>query len=257
MPYIEMSSLDIHVMSRARSLPPHDSKLKTGRPGEFTMFVREDTPADATVNNSLRILRAPTKGTQSYLITSREIVGTRNHFYGGKTSPCLLGDCEPCRQGMPWRWAGYFGIWCPPTNEHAVCEVPAAAGKKIGEYLREHGYLRGVKISLFRAGNRPNGRVLANLSAEDKDKHNMPKALDIETFLCHLWNIPLSRTGSVPERGGAQHLAPTNFDGKLEQARADAQSPKEYAEARLAHLIDEQRKELELHAHGNGNPPAG
>lgn len=221
------------------------------------MFRREDTPADASVNNSLRIIRAPSKGNASFLITSREIVGTRNHFYGGKTAPCVMGECEPCRQGLPWRWAGYFGIWHPPTNEHAVCEVPAAAGKKIGEFLKEHGYLRGVKVTLFRAGNRTNGRVLANLAATDTNKDHMPNALDIETFLCHLWNIPIERTGMNPDRGGAHNLQAVNFDGRTPPAERNAPSAKQVAEQELAIMIAKKQAENGEYADGNGHPSIG
>lgn len=215
------------------------------------MFYREDVPADESVNNSLRILRAPAKGNATFLITSTKVLGTRNHFYGGKTVPCMLGECEPCRQGLPWRWAGYFGIWHPPTNEHAVCEVPAAAGKKIAQYREEHGIVRGVKITLFRAGNRVNGRVLVNLAASDASKVNMPKELDLEVFLCNLWNIALENTGRSPERGGAEQLSPCNFSGRMKEAIKEPAKDKDQAEADLVHLVA--RRQEEMRAETNGN----
>ena len=216
------------------------------------MFHQDNCPPDESVQHSLRIVRAPAKGDAKFICTSRQILGTRNHYFGGKTSPCIIGKCEACDAGLPWRWAGYFGVWHPPTNEHMVCEIPAAAGKKFAQFKEDHGVMRGSRVTLFRAGTRPNGRVLINIIAEDQYNRAMPDELDIQSFLCHLWNIAVERTARSPERGGSVNLTPVNFDSQNRIAKINAalNDPTKIAEAKaeLERMI-ERNKANENGAH--------
>lgn len=177
------------------------------------MFFQDPMPPKDTANNSLRIVRAPARGATSWIISSTKIVGTRNHFYNGRTCPCVAGDCPPCNAGMPWRWAGYLSVWNPTSNERAVLELPAAAGQAVHDFIKGHGYLRKALIGLTRAGNRSNGRVLATLKPWDAAGREVPDGIDIVKYLCNLWGIALDSTAEGTGRYNGSTAMPVQFKG--------------------------------------------
>ena len=178
------------------------------------MFHTEEKPPEQPRENSMRLIRAPSKGELKVCITTPKIVGTRNHFFGGRTSPCMLGQCEACEAGTPWRWTAYLAAITMGANEHVIIEVPAAAAKTIADYREENGSLRGTKMTLFRIGNRPNGRVMVHLAPANLGQTTLPRQPDVVAFLCHLWNVPIAANDAPPERGTMTELRPTNFAGQ-------------------------------------------
>ncbi len=111
-----------------------------------------------------QIVRAPSKGETAWVIASRNLVGVRNHFYGGRTQPCDLGSCKMCEAGHPWRWHAYLSVWNPKRNMRAILEMPAAAAATIAERFEVNGTLRGQKIQVWRLGETKNGRVQCSLT---------------------------------------------------------------------------------------------
>lgn len=162
---------------------------------------------------SLPIRRTPSTKVLTCVVTSDELLGTMTHYYRGRTMPCERPDCDPCRDGQPWRYHAYVGAWSRSSTLHFIFEITAQAAQKLVEFKEKYSTLRGCQIDAYRWGKRSNGRVVLKCSPSGIPPTDLPLQPDLVKCLSVLWNLPLPaldvdhRTKGSPALSVAQKLA--------------------------------------------------
>lgn len=124
------------------------------------------------------------------IVTSPDLVGCFTHFFKGRTVPCELPDCEPHREGIPYRWHAYLSAYIPQTGVHFLFECTAQAANHFTDYRDNHGTLRGCLFKGTRMHGKVNGRVLIKCSPADLTSIRLPNPPDLIKCLSILWDFP-------------------------------------------------------------------
>lgn len=202
-------------------------------------------PADAD-HSGYRLIRTPPAHALQGHIISNNIVGCNTHFVGNRTIPCEGEGCEPCQNGIGWRWHGYVLILSAATQEVAIFESTARAAAAFAVHYQTYGSLRGAIFKATRANARPNGRVLIQLRPGDLTKVKLPPDQPVEKLLCHIWNIPpvtVSKQSSKPRMP---------FDhASVDRAKDPATIPINHA-ADVTQAVSEAIERRQAKANGNG-----
>lgn len=148
----------------------------------------------------LPLKRCPTMANLVGIVTSSDIIGCPTHFYGGRTVPCEKENCEPCLNGVPWRWHSYCSCWSPSNKVHFLFENTARATEPFVQYRDAHGSLRGCAFRAQRMNSRPNARVFIETKPADLEKITLPDAPDLAAVLSIIWNIPLPQVPTNADR---------------------------------------------------------
>lgn len=146
-------------------------------------------PADPN-GVGLPIIRTPCARKLSAVITSPDIIGCNTHFWGGRTVPCDPAHCDPCRNGIPYRWHAYCSAFVPQTSLHFLFECTAQAADHLVQYRRAYDTLRGCQFTAYRWQSRPNGRVIIKTEQSAFAQDTLPKAPDLLKVLAVLWQLP-------------------------------------------------------------------
>lgn len=146
-------------------------------------------PADSS-SPGFRLIRTPAGHPLHAYVLSENLIGCNTHFINNRTVPCDAPDCDPCQNGIGWRWHGYLLVLTANTQETVIFECTARASACFSEYRERYGTTRGAAFKAERLNNRPNGRVLIQAKPADLTKVNLPKAQPVTKLLCHIWNIP-------------------------------------------------------------------
>jgi hypothetical protein len=135
-------------------------------------------------------MRTPPAKPIRGIITAHDLIGCYTHFWHGRTHPCEREDCQPCHEGVPYRWHAYFSAYQPPTRFHFIFEVTAQAAQHFADYRDSIGTLRGCEFIATRMHNRPNGRVIIQTRPFDISKISLPQPPDMTKCLAILWDLP-------------------------------------------------------------------
>lgn len=138
---------------------------------------------------SLPLHRTPTGRPISAIVTSADLVGTPTHFWHGRTVPCDVDDCEPCNNGMPWRWHGYLSAFQTTQSLHFLFEFTARAAEPFLEYRKAYASLRGCHFQARRVSMSANARVIVQVKPGDLTKISLPQPPDLVKCLSIIWNI--------------------------------------------------------------------
>ena len=150
----------------------------------------QNQPPDLAKTLPYRIIRVPSKGNLTGIITSPEMLGCNTHYVNNRTIPCEgEAECDACNQGNSYRWHCYVAILQTPGWEHAILELTAAASDPIRNYEGIHNQIRGCLIHATRPSGRPNGRVVINCKPADLTGIRLPDPPQIDRILCHLWGV--------------------------------------------------------------------
>ncbi len=160
-----------------------------------------------TQTQSLPIRRTPASKTLTAVITSEDLVGTFTHFYRGRTTPCERPDCEPCREGHPWRYHAYVGAWSRNSNLHFIFEMTAQAAEKLVEYREKHLSLRACQLEVYRWGKKTNGRVVLKATPSGVPPTDLPAQPDLVKCLSVLWNLPVPDLDTDSRAKGAPKVS--------------------------------------------------
>jgi hypothetical protein len=149
-----------------------------------------DTPPEPDHRFNLPLRRTPTTGHITAIATTAHLLGTNTHFWGGRTVPCEDPDCEPCRQGIPFRWHAYLGAILTATLEQIIFEVTSHGVDPFIAYRATYGTLRGCLFEAHRQGSCANGRVIIRCRPADLAKLPLPAEPDLVAILAKIWNLP-------------------------------------------------------------------
>jgi len=67
--------------------------------------------------------------------------------------------------------------------------MTAQAAETFTLYTQRHGSLLGCTFEATRLGDHANGRVLIRCKPTDLTSTTLPKAPDLMSCLCHIWNV--------------------------------------------------------------------
>ncbi len=157
-----------------------------------------------------RLVRTPANGALTFTILSHDMVGVRTHHWAGRTIPCTEVECPACGGNQADRWYGYVIGRLIPTKEICLVEFTPPCGKLLEKVFAKNRTMRGHDAKLFRAQNRPNGRVMMRILEQLEDRENLPKAPAIEPILLAIWGLRKAKT----TKGGsmADHLVTDRED---------------------------------------------
>lgn len=184
------------------------------------MFQFQKSPPADPRGNSLPLMRTPTNKPIQGIVTSSEMVGTRTHYYRGRTIPCDDTDCPACTDGIPWRWHGYVSVYSPGSHKTVLFELTAKAAEPLTQYFAAYGTLRGCEIIAKRANMSPNSRVLLQTKPADLEKITLPAEPNLLEALSIIWNIELTAIAIDGTNKGNPSIAITeDRDLKLNRIR--------------------------------------
>lgn len=153
------------------------------------MLTLTNGPPEDPRGNGLPLLRTPTGRPLVAIVTSVDLVGTPTHFWKGRTVPCEIDECEPCENGMPWRWHGYLAAYRQADALHFLFEFTARASQAFLEYRKAYGSLRGCAFRAHRVNLAANARVHLVCKPADLAGIALPQPPDLVRVLSVLWNI--------------------------------------------------------------------
>lgn len=178
-----------------------------------------------------RLLRTPPANPLIGYVLSQNLTGCRTHFVGNRTVPCESPTCDVCENGIAWRWHAYLLVLVDATQETIIFETTAAAAQAFAAYHQRHGTTRGCYFKASRANSKPNGRVLIQCRPADLAKVNLPRELDVQKLLCHIWNIAPNQAEQT------EHMTRPPFKNiKVDRTRSEFPQPRtEEPELQLVH----------------------
>jgi len=147
-----------------------------------------DLPEDPR-GNSLPLMRCPTNRAVSGIILSTDLVGTRTHYFHGRTIPCDDNSCPACSEALPWRWHAYVAVYSPGSHRTVLFEMTARCAESLIQYRDTYGTLRGCQLTAKRANSSPNSRVILQTAQADLQKIALPAEPDVLEALSIIWNI--------------------------------------------------------------------
>ncbi len=166
-----------------------------------------NTPPDPDSQRAMPIRRTPTQGRLNAAVTVNDLVGCYTHFYQGHTVPCEAPDCDPCNNGIPYRWHGYVAAIQAATRLHFILEFTAQVADSFRDYFKLNRTLRGCIISAERMHHRPNGRVIITLKPGDLAQLNLPEPPDLIACLCIIWHLPPISAEQIRDEHGKRIIS--------------------------------------------------
>jgi len=161
-----------------------------------------DRPSREDGQGNYRLLRVGRSGTVRGIIISHNLVGTGLHYWKGKSTPCNQSTCEACKEGHTARWYGYIALWSAKTDSIGICEITDGCADDVDRYRARHSTIRGAELLLTRQGQRPNGRILANLTPGSIADERLPSAPDVIKILMKIWGM--NENHAVASRPGRE-----------------------------------------------------
>lgn len=204
----------------------------------------EPTPGEVIFTAGWTIKRAPTNGTRILVSVGSTWTGCRTHWANGRTQPCMAVDCPWHAAGIASVWHGYLPSLDPRTAEHILFEFTDTAAVRFIEAKKRYGTLYGVKFSVSRASQKPNGRVVVNFGGKVPDPGSLLAEPAVLPILARIWRLDdggFSSRDTTPV--GGMNGEETNEVLKQLHQRAD-RFPED---SQAAELLDEFKR-----ACGNG-----
>jgi len=153
------------------------------------MPVFESTPPKDERGVALSLFRTPSFKPITGIITSHDLVGCYTHFYHGRTTPHEPENCQPCQDGLPYRWHAWVAAISKKPRTHFLFECTAQAAEAFVHYRKAHGTLRGCFFRSQRLTKQPNGRVRIETQQADLSDIVLPQEPDLTVALSIIWNI--------------------------------------------------------------------
>lgn len=149
----------------------------------------DEKPPKREAAGNLQLIRTPQGRGLQGIITSTRLIGCETHFVNRHTIPCEAPHCNPCSEGIPRRWHGYFGIYHPKTGKHVLLEVTAGGAEQIMPYYEISGTLRGCLLTSCRRGMAANSPLDITTRPADLQLIQLPPEPDLPKLLSMIWGI--------------------------------------------------------------------
>jgi hypothetical protein len=148
-----------------------------------------DRPPEDHDLPAMDLLRTPTSGTMSGVITCDKPICVPTHWFGGQTLPCVYDECPACIEQRARVYHVYTSLFNPNLTKHWIFECTAEASRIIYQLAEQTSNLRGVMLSAARRGKRANGKVEILLKQSPIDKFKLPDPPDLKAHLSRIWRV--------------------------------------------------------------------
>lgn len=135
------------------------------------------------------LLRIKKPGVRDAIVVSHQVLGTKTHYWGGRTWPCLKNACKACAAGRGKEWHGYLFVTNLAAEHFFLMELPSTAASYLKKWYDEHRTLRGLRIDARRRNGRDNGPVVLENLRKYELVDNLPKAPSTRDALVRLWKL--------------------------------------------------------------------
>lgn len=120
-------------------------------------------PDDQDQNFGWCIRRAGNDSVLKLIVLSSDILGIRTHFFRGRTCPCLLDGCEPCKHKQLSRWKGYLLAIDASNEQQLVFEFTPPCAASLDEARKKYGTMRGLQLYVSRTSKKANAKVVVSV----------------------------------------------------------------------------------------------
>ena len=141
--------------------------------------------------------RTPADKPLQAIVTAEAMTVTNTHYWGGRTVPCEMPDCEACNASVPYRTHVYVSAFDPKTHVHLIFECTEHAARAFAEYITANSTLRGCYFSAARPKGTKNGQVVITTRPADLTRVSLPSPPDLVQALSVIWRLP---TPALSER---------------------------------------------------------
>jgi hypothetical protein len=134
-------------------------------------------------------IASPRPGSPIHLIClSHALVFVWTHYLHQRTQPCRGSEelCEGCQLDKPKRLKAYAAGETRPQAKQVLIEITYDGYRNCKELHAVNADLYGKKITLKRAGQARNSRVIVTVEAGEGPSFNHP-AFDVKEALCRIW----------------------------------------------------------------------
>lgn len=147
-----------------------------------------DVP-ESSKGQALPIRRTPAGKPLEAIVTSFDLIGCYTHYWHGSTHPCQGDNCDPCLDGMPYRWHAYMSCVDFFTNLHMIFECTGMSAEFFTAFRDKYASLRGCHFKATRWNSRPNGRILIRCKMADLTERTIPEPPDLKKAMAILWSV--------------------------------------------------------------------
>lgn len=156
----------------------------------------------------LDILRARPGKAYSGVSMATDVVGAYTHYWRGRTVLCTTPNCDACHAQRKARWYGYIPLWEPDTDRRVLLEITAACLDAIDAYIASNDTLRGARVTVRRANNKINSKIIATLTHAGLTDGRIPTEPPTRQLLERMWEIETNTHPATPETETAQKNEP-------------------------------------------------
>ena len=147
----------------------------------------QNRPDEESGVSNYQIVRTPQGKEVQAIVLSEQLVGTKLHYWRGRSVPCSGPDCEACKGGNVARWKGYVLITNRACSQVYIFEFTQRAFDAFDRFFTEKGTLRGAIMTAKRLGKRPNSPLSITFEAGRHDEDLLPPEEDIAQMLSRMW----------------------------------------------------------------------
>jgi len=184
------------------------------------MPTRTKSPPVDQLGHGLPLVRTPAGRSLTAIVTSKTLIGTDTHFWGGHTVPCERPECEACNNGIGYRWHGYLAAYNPLDQLHFIFEMTANAAAVFNDYQLVNKTLRCCQFEAYRWKRLRNGRVIIKCEHSAIAPHALPNAPDLERVMAVIWRLPIPNVKVEGiERGSPKVYASSRGNGQESDPR--------------------------------------
>lgn len=146
-----------------------------------------DRPDPDHLHHNYQITRCSPNGSIKGIVLSDSLVGTKLHYYRGRSIPCTTTECAACESGQTPRWKGYFYLFDPKSRRIEIPEITERCFTPLDAYYTEHGTLRGGRVTIRRTKPKKNGPLELWFGEGNFQTADLPNPENLREVLLRMW----------------------------------------------------------------------
>lgn len=143
---------------------------------------------------TLPLIRVPSVGKITGVITTHSITELWTHFYRGHTVGCASDGCPGCDANCPKRYEAYCGFYNVATRHHRILGLTVGATRQILDAVGSLTQVRGLQLTLGRKTKKPNSRVIVECGMIFADRQHLPDPFQVIEHLRRIWGVEYEAT---------------------------------------------------------------
>lgn len=148
----------------------------------------QEWPEEIPTVSPWRIFRVPAGGKTTLRIVSDRVVWRIVHFFGRRSSPCLLPErCVACEKNNQAREYGWYAAVLEKNAEKVVCEATHRASGYFKQAYQTYGTLRGLRAVQMRIPPEKRDGRLHVLIHMQHDGFLLPEEPDVRLIMERMW----------------------------------------------------------------------